>query len=94
MAYFSPEKSFFGNYYVPAFCVYPLLGQTFLSSLLSQSRKKIRKEEEIKKKKSRKIRRKNEVFLEKEEKRGEKCAFQGQKEKKKDLVHYESEQGL
>ena len=31
---------------------------------------------------------------EKEEKRGEKWAFQGQKEKKKDLVHYESEQGL
>ena len=41
---------------------------------------------------------KNDVFFEKEGKKEEKgeefSHFQGQKEKKKDLVHYESEQGL
>ena len=37
---------------------------------------------------------KNDVFFEKEGKKEEKGAFQGQKENKKDLVHYESEQGL
>ena len=37
---------------------------------------------------------KNDVFFEKEGKKEEKGAFQGHKEKKKDLVHYESEQGL
>lgn len=34
------------------------------------------------------------MFFSKKKGKKEKGAFQGQKEKKKDLVHYESEQGL
>ena len=97
MAYFPPEKSFFGNYYVPANFVYPFRGNfsyPFPFPLLFVIKKEKKERNQKKKEKMKKNQKKNDVFFEKEGKKEEKGAFQGQKEKKKDLVHYESEQGL
>ena len=97
MAYFPPEKSFFGNYYVPAFSLHPLWGNfsyPFPFPLLFVIKKEKKERNQKKKEKMKKNQKKNDVFFEKEWKKEEKGAFQGQRKRKKDLVHCESEQGL